>query len=63
MEAAIDRRSVELELWATTLDYLAREAPITSQDGRQYVGIAFTGGSYPASKPAGDSPLAWEFPK
>ena len=36
------------ELWTTKLDYTAHATPITYQgkDGRQYVGVVATGGSY-----------------
>jgi quinoprotein glucose dehydrogenase len=53
------------EVWTATLDYSAHDTPITwaGKDGRQYVGIVATGGSYLASKPGGDSLLVWALPR
>ena len=47
------------------LDYSAHATPITWQgkDGRQYVGVVATGGSYLASPAGGDSLLVWALPK
>jgi quinoprotein glucose dehydrogenase len=53
------------ELWTTILDYSAHATPITYQgkDGRQYVAVVATGGSYLASQPGGDSLIVWALPK
>jgi quinoprotein glucose dehydrogenase len=53
------------ELWTTRLDYSAHATPITwrGKDGRQYVGVVATGGSYLASPAGGDSLIAWALPK
>lgn len=52
------------ELWTANLDYSAHATPITwaGKNGRQYVGVVATGGSYLASKPGGDSLLVWALP-
>jgi quinoprotein glucose dehydrogenase len=53
------------ELWTTKLDYSAHATPITwrGKDGRQYVGVVATGGSYLASPAGGDSLIAWALPQ
>ena len=53
------------ELWTTKLDYSAHATPITYQgkDGRQYVAIVATGGSYLASPAGGDSLMVFALPK
>lgn len=53
------------ELWTQVLDYSAHANPITYQgaDGRQYVAIVATGGSYLASPSGGDSLLVYALPK
>jgi quinoprotein glucose dehydrogenase len=53
------------ELWTTKLDYSAHATPITYQgeDGRQYVAIVATGGSYLASPAGGDSLMVYALPK
>ncbi|HZQ40978.1 MAG TPA: pyrroloquinoline quinone-dependent dehydrogenase [Rhizomicrobium sp.] len=53
------------ELWTYKLDYSAHATPITYQgkDGRQYVAIVATGGSYLASPSGGDSLIAFALPK
>ena len=52
------------ELWTTKLDYSAHATPITYQgkDGRQYVAIVATGGSYLASPSGGDSLMVYALP-
>jgi quinoprotein glucose dehydrogenase len=49
------------ELWTTRLDYSAHATPVTYQgkDGRQYVAVVATGGSYLASPAGGDSLMAF----
>jgi quinoprotein glucose dehydrogenase len=61
---AFDSRSGK-ELWTTHLDYSAHATPITYQgkDGRQYVAVVATGGSYLASPAGGDSLIAFALPK
>ena len=53
------------ELWTHTLDYSAHATPITYQgkDGRQYVAVVATGGSYLGSPVGGDSLIAFALPK
>ena len=53
------------ELWTTKLDYSAHATPITYQgkDGRQYVAVVATGGSYLASPAGGDSLMVFALPK
>ena len=53
------------ELWTVKLDYSAHATPITYQgkDGRQYVAIVATGGSYLNSPTGGDSLMVWALPK
>ena len=53
------------ELWTYHLDYSAHATPITyrGKDGRQYVAIVATGGSYLASPSGGDSLIAFALPK
>jgi quinoprotein glucose dehydrogenase len=53
------------ELWTTKLDYFAHATPITYQgkDGRQYVAVVATGGSYLASPSGGDSLMVYALPK
>jgi quinoprotein glucose dehydrogenase len=53
------------ELWTTRLDYSAHATPITwaGKDGRQYVGVVATGGSYLGSPTGGDSLVVWALPK
>jgi quinoprotein glucose dehydrogenase len=53
------------ELWTYRLDYSAHATPITYQgkDGRQYVAVVATGGSYLASPAGGDSLVAFALPK
>ena len=53
------------ELWTYHLDYSAHATPITYQgkDGRQYVAVVATGGSYLASPAGGDSLIAFALPK
>jgi len=53
------------ELWTYHLDYSAHATPITYQgkDGRQYVAVVATGGSYLASPSGGDSLIAFALPK
>ncbi len=53
------------ELWTYKLDYSAHATPITYQgkDGRQYVAIVATGGSYLASPSGGDSLIAFALPR
>ena len=52
-------------LWTTHLDYSAHATPITYQgkDGRQYVAVVATGGSYLGSPVGGDSLIAFALPK
>jgi quinoprotein glucose dehydrogenase len=61
---AFDSKTGKL-LWTTKLDYSAHATPITYQgkDGRQYVAVVATGGSFLASKTGGDSLLVWALPK
>jgi quinoprotein glucose dehydrogenase len=51
-------------LWTVKLDYSAHATPITWQgrDGRQYVAVVATGGSYLGSPTGGDSLMAWALP-
>src|ERR1700761_2084162 len=53
------------ELWTPKLDYSAHATPITYQgkDGRQYVAVVATGGSYLASPSGGDSLMVFALPK
>jgi quinoprotein glucose dehydrogenase len=53
------------ELWTAKLDYSAHATPLTwrGKDGRQYVGVVATGGSYLASPAGGDSLIVWALPK
>ncbi len=53
------------ELWTVKLDHSAHATPITYQgkDGRQYVAIVATGGSYLNSPGGGDSLLVYALPK
>jgi len=53
------------ELWTYRLDYSAHATPITYQgkDGRQYVAVVATGGSYLASPSGGDSLVVFALPK
>ena len=53
------------ELWTVKLDYSAHATPITwkGKDGRQYVGVVATGGSYLGSPSGGDSLKVWALPK
>ncbi len=53
------------ELWTTKLDYSAHATPVTYQgkDGRQYVAVVATGGSYLASPAGGDSLMVFALPK
>jgi quinoprotein glucose dehydrogenase len=61
---AFDSKTGKL-LWTTKLDYSAHATPLTWQgkDGRQYVGVVATGGSYLASPAGGDSLLVWVLPQ
>jgi quinoprotein glucose dehydrogenase len=53
------------ELWTYRLDYSAHATPITYQgkDGRQYVAVVATGGSYLGSPVGGDSLVVFALPK
>lgn len=53
------------ELWTYKLDYSAHATPITyrGKDGRQYVAIVATGGSYLNSPTGGDSLIVFALPK
>ena len=53
------------EIWTWVLDYAAHATPITYQgeDGRQYVAIIATGGSYLGTPSGGDSLLVFALPK
>jgi quinoprotein glucose dehydrogenase len=53
------------ELWTYKFDYSAHANPMTYQgkDGRQYVAIVSTGGSYLGSPTGGDSLVAFALPK
>jgi quinoprotein glucose dehydrogenase len=53
------------ELWTYKLDYAAHATPITylGKDGRQYVGVVATGGSYLNSPSGGDSLIMFALPK
>ncbi len=53
------------ELWTYHLDYSAHATPITyrGKDGRQYVAVVATGGSYLASPSGGDSLIAFALPR
>jgi len=53
------------ELWTYHLDYSAHATPITyrGKDGRQYVAVVATGGSYLGSPVGGDSLIAFALPK
>jgi quinoprotein glucose dehydrogenase len=61
---AFDTRTGK-ELWTYKLDYSAHATPMTYQgaDGRQYVAIVATGGSYLLSPDGGDSLIAFALPK
>ncbi|HKU54232.1 MAG TPA: pyrroloquinoline quinone-dependent dehydrogenase [Rhizomicrobium sp.] len=53
------------QLWTYRLDYSAHATPITyrGKDGRQYVAIVATGGSYLRSPDGGDSLIVFALPK
>lgn len=53
------------ELWTYHLEYSAHATPITykAKDGRQYVAVVATGGSYLGSPAGGDSLIAFALPK
>jgi quinoprotein glucose dehydrogenase len=53
------------ELWTYKLDYSAHATPMTyrGHDGRQYVAIVATGGSYLRSPSGGDSLVVFSLPK
>ncbi|HEY2009814.1 MAG TPA: pyrroloquinoline quinone-dependent dehydrogenase [Rhizomicrobium sp.] len=53
------------EIWTYKLDYSAHATPITykGQDGRQYVAVVATGGSYLASPSGGDSLMVFALPE
>jgi quinoprotein glucose dehydrogenase len=53
------------ELWTYKLDYSAHATPMTYQgkDGRQYVAIVATGGSYLTSPTGGDSLMVFALPR
>ncbi|MDB5455944.1 MAG: quinoprotein glucose dehydrogenase [Caulobacter sp.] len=53
------------ELWTYSLDYSAHATPMSylGKDGRQYVAIVATGGSYLNSPGGGDSLLVFALPK
>jgi quinoprotein glucose dehydrogenase len=61
---AFDSRTGK-ELWTYKLDYSAHATPMTYQgkDGRQYVAIVATGGSYLNSPSGGDSLMVFALPK
>lgn len=61
---AFDSRSGK-ELWTYKLEYSAHSTPMTfmGKNGRQYVGIVATGGSYLYSPPGGDSLIMFSLPK
>jgi quinoprotein glucose dehydrogenase len=61
---AFDSRTGK-EVWTTKLDYSAHATPITykGKDGRQYVAVVATGGSYLGSPTGGDSLVVWALPK
>jgi quinoprotein glucose dehydrogenase len=61
---AFDSRTGK-ELWTYKLDYSAHATPITYQgkDGRQYVAVVATGGSYLRSPMGGDSLVVFALPK
>jgi quinoprotein glucose dehydrogenase len=61
---AFDSRTGK-ELWTYHLDYSAHATPITYQgkDGRQYVAVVATGGSYLRSPMGGDSLVVFALPK
>ncbi len=61
---AFDSRTGK-ELWTYHLDYSAHATPITykGKDGRQYVAVVATGGSYLASPAGGDSLMVFALPK
>ncbi|MDB5739587.1 MAG: hypothetical protein JWP16_627, partial [Alphaproteobacteria bacterium] len=61
---AFDSRTGK-ELWTARLDYSAHATPLTwgGKDGRQYVGVVATGGSYLGSPTGGDSLMVWALPK
>jgi quinoprotein glucose dehydrogenase len=61
---AFDSRTGK-ELWTYKLDYSAHATPITykGKDGRQFVAVVATGGSYLASPAGGDSLMAFALPQ
>ncbi len=61
---AFDTRTGK-EIWTYRLDYSAHATPMTFQgkDGRQYVAVVATGGSYLNSPDGGDSVLVFALPK
>jgi len=61
---AFDSKSGK-ELWTYKLDHSAHATPITyrGKDGRQYVAVVATGGSYLGSPAGGDSLIAFALPK
>jgi quinoprotein glucose dehydrogenase len=60
---AIDSRTGK-ELWTYKLDYSGHATPITykGSDGKQYLALVATGGSYLGSRGGGDSLLAFALP-
>jgi quinoprotein glucose dehydrogenase len=61
---AIDSRTGK-ELWSYTFDYAAHATPLVYQgaDGREYVAVMSTGGSFMNSPRGGDSLVAFALPK
>jgi quinoprotein glucose dehydrogenase len=61
---AFDSKSGK-ELWTYRLDYSAHATPITyrGKDGRQYVAVVATGGSYLGSPTGGDSLVVFALPR
>jgi quinoprotein glucose dehydrogenase len=61
---AFDTRTGK-ELWSYKLDYSGHATPMTfmGKDGRQYVGIVATGGSYLNSPSGGDSLVMFALPR
>jgi quinoprotein glucose dehydrogenase len=61
---AFDTRTGQ-EIWTVDVEYAAHATPMTYQgaDGRQYVAVVATGGSYLGTPSGGDSLLAFALPK
>jgi quinoprotein glucose dehydrogenase len=52
------------EIWTVKLDYSAHATPVTyrGKDGKQYVAVVATGGSFLRDPSGGDSLMVWALP-